>query len=59
MEGRVRWFSLQRIPYPTMWDDDRYWLPLLLNGVAFDARFIYDRGNSRVVDYEIRSRTTL
>jgi 8-oxo-dGTP diphosphatase len=58
-EGKVRWFDLEKIPYPEMWDDDKYWLPLLLNGVEFDARFYYDRKNERVVDYEIGSRPRL
>jgi 8-oxo-dGTP diphosphatase len=53
-EGRVRWFDVEKIPYEGMWDDDRYWLPLLLNGVKFSARFFYDRENRRVVDYELR-----
>ena len=55
-EGRVRWFDLGKIPYPLMWDDDRYWLPLLLNGVKFDARFFYDKKNETVTSYEIRSQ---
>jgi 8-oxo-dGTP diphosphatase len=58
-EGNVRWFGLDNIPYHKMWDDDRYWLPLLLNGVRFDARFYYDRKNERVIDYEIGSRPRL
>lgn len=53
-EGKVRWFDIDKIPYAGMWDDDRYWLPLLLNGVKFDARFSYDRENRKVVDYYIR-----
>ncbi len=54
-EGTVRWFDLEKIPYAKMWDDYRYWLPLLLNGTRFNARFFYDRQNSRVVSYEISS----
>jgi 8-oxo-dGTP diphosphatase len=54
-EGRVRWFGLDEIPYARMWDDDRYWLPLLLNGTKFNARFFYDKHNSRVISYEISS----
>ena len=54
-EGHVRWFDIKGIPYTRMWDDDRYWLPLLLNGVKFDARFSYDKENKHVVDYQIRS----
>ncbi len=54
-EGRVRWFDFNEIPYANMWDDDRYWLPLLLNGTKFNARFYYDKQNSRVTSYEISS----
>ena len=54
-EGMVRWFDLDSIPYAKMWDDDRYWLPLLLNGTRFNARFYYDKQNNRVVSYEISS----
>jgi 8-oxo-dGTP diphosphatase len=58
-EGKVRWFDLAKLPYARMWDDDRYWLPLLLNGATFDARFCYDKENKHVVDYEINSRSTI
>ena len=58
-EGKVRWFDIEKIPYAGMWDDDRYWLPLLLNGIRFEARFFYDDDNRRVVDYEIRSHPSL
>lgn len=58
-EGVVRWFDLDRIPYARMWDDDRYWLPLLLNGTRFNARFFYDRQNAHVVGYEILSGTSV
>ena len=54
-EGKVRWFDLDKIPYAKMWDDDRYWLPLLLNGTKFNARFFYDRQNTHVTSYEISS----
>ncbi len=55
-EGKLKWFDLEKIPYSLMWDDDRYWLPLLLNGVKFDASFYYDRRNRNVLHYEIRSQ---
>lgn len=55
-EGRVRWFDLEKVPYSLMWDDDRHWLPLLLNGVRFDASFYYDRQNKKVARFEIKSQ---
>ena len=54
-EGTARRFDLDRIPYAKMWDDDRYWLPLLLRGIEFNACFFYDRQSTRVISYEISS----
>lgn len=36
------WFPTERIPYEQMWADDRYWLPLLLQGRSFTGRFIFE-----------------
>lgn len=47
-EMRPRWFSLDAIPYDTMWPDDRHWLPLLLAGKHF-------RGAFRFIDDELRA----
>ena len=38
-ESRPKWFSLNSIPYNEMWEDDRYWLPLVINGLKFHAKF--------------------
>jgi len=29
---RPQWFAFSDIPYDQMWEDDRIWLPMLLNG---------------------------
>lgn len=55
-EGEVRWFDVAEIPFSEMWDDDQYWLHLMLTGSMFNAKFYYDRANRKVTDYEIRSR---
>lgn len=36
------WTSLDAIPYERMWEDDRYWLPLLLDNQTFIGRFIFE-----------------
>jgi 8-oxo-dGTP diphosphatase len=36
------WTALDAIPYHRMWEDDRHWLPLLLNRQSFLGRFVFD-----------------
>lgn len=37
------WFSYDSIPYKQMWVDDGHWLPLVLTGQFFTARFHLDK----------------
>src|SRR5690242_7726792 len=52
-EGRVRWFGLADLPLDEMWDDDKYWLGLMLSGSKFDASFYFDRNNVAVKSFQI------
>ncbi len=36
------WFGLDEIPYHEMWEDDRLWVPRLLDGTWFSGRFLFD-----------------
>ncbi len=36
------WTNLDAIPYHRMWEDDQYWLPLLLDEQSFLGRFVFD-----------------
>ena len=36
------WTPIDDIPYDSMWEDDRHWLPLLLDQRPFSGRFIFD-----------------
>ena len=36
------WVSADQIPYAEMWQDDAYWLPLLLEGRQFRGYFTFD-----------------
>lgn len=36
------WCPESDIPYGRMWSDDRIWLPLMLEGRAFEARFVFE-----------------
>lgn len=37
-----RWFATQDIPYDSMWEDDKFWLPHLLDGEQFTGRFVFN-----------------
>lgn len=42
-EMAPKWFSIDTIPYEQMWSDDKYWLPLLLQGKTFKGKFLFDK----------------
>lgn len=41
-EMKPNWFSLDSIPYNQMFPDDKYWLPLILEGKKINAYFDFD-----------------
>lgn len=41
-EATPMWVPVDAIPYDRMWADDRYWLPLLLEGRSFVARTVFE-----------------
>lgn len=50
-EATPFWVPLDEIPYEDMWDDDRLWLPLMLQGRRFRGRVLFD--GERMVGHEI------
>jgi 8-oxo-dGTP diphosphatase len=51
-EAAPLWCANDQIPYDKMWEDDRLWLPMVLNGGHFRGRWIFD--DDRMLDYELR-----
>jgi 8-oxo-dGTP diphosphatase len=45
------WTPIDRIPYDEMWEDDRLWLPLALDGTRFSARYIFE--GDRMIDHQL------
>lgn len=41
-EATPVWTSLDAIPYHRMWEDDRHWLPMLLENRPFLGRFVFE-----------------
>lgn len=51
-EDNVQWFEIDKIPMTEMWDDDNYWLELMLKGRRFNGDF-YFNDSMKVVKYRI------
>lgn len=43
-EMSPKWFKISDIPYDKMWDDDKFWLPKILDGKKLKADFIFKEG---------------
>lgn len=52
-EMRPQWFSIDAIPFDEMWPDDRYWIPIFLEGKRFRTKFLFGEGD-RVLEQAIR-----
>ena len=50
-EASPIWVPVDEIPYDEMWEDDRLWLPLVLDGVTFSGRYIFD--NDIMLDHQL------
>jgi hypothetical protein len=44
---------MDEIPFDAMWEDDKYWLPMLIRGERFQTRWIFD--GDRMLDYAIET----
>ena len=50
-EALPLWFDLNQVPYSEMWEDDQYWLPLVIAGRRFAGRWIFD--GDHMLDHEL------
>lgn len=57
-EMAPEWFEIKDIPYEKMWEDDRYWLPLFLQGKKFRGHFIFGSDN-KIKTYTLNEVTEL
>ncbi len=51
-EMAPKWFDIDDIPYQQMWPDDYYWLPEILAGKNFTAKFLIDN-NGDIIEHGI------
>ena len=50
-EATPIWFKFDEIPYDEMWEDDRFWIPMLLENQSFKGRFLFD--DDTMLDYHL------
>lgn len=52
-EMAPHWFKTSEIPYDEMWQDDRYWLPQVLEGKSVQGIFTFD-DKDNMLSHEVR-----
>ena len=52
-EMAPKWFNINEIPYGQMWEDDKLWLPKVLNGNIVEGDFLFDE-NQKMLEYDVR-----
>lgn len=40
-----KWFKINEIPYDKMWEDDKFWLPRVIEGHSVYGRFVFGADN--------------
>ena len=56
-EATPLWFPLDKVPYDEMWEDDKFWLPMLMNGDSFKGKFLFDE--DVMLDHELHTVSRL
>jgi len=52
-EMAPKWFSLSEIPYDKMWEEDKYWLPMILDGKKIEGEFSFQEGE-KLLKHDIK-----
>ena len=42
-EMAPKWFGVEEIPFDKMWDDDKHWLPHILDNKKLKAKFVFGK----------------
>ena len=51
-EMSPQWFKIDQLPLESMWQDDVYWLPKVIDGKKIKARFEFDKDNN-ITNYKL------
>lgn len=51
-EMKPGWFDVNDLPWEEMWDEDKIWYPMFLEGKEFKGNFLFD-GDEKVIRHEL------
>jgi len=51
-EMKPYWYKVEDIPYDRMWEDDKYWLPKVLNGEYVKGYCVFD-SNQKMIEHSL------
>ena len=58
-EGRLKWFSIDALPFDEMWEDDQYWCRLALEGTRLEGWFYFSGDFEKLIDHRIEFKSSL
>ncbi len=53
-EMAPKWFNINELPYESMWEDDQYWLPLVIAGDKVSGTFEFD-ADQKLLSHELKT----
>jgi len=57
-EMKPVWIDINNIPFEKMWEDDRHWLPLVLQNKCVKAEFTFKEDNESIQDMILKETKT-
>lgn len=52
-EAKGYWVSVDEIPYEKMWEDDKFWLPKILEGKSLMGKFWFSKDMTKLLDHTL------
>ncbi|CEG47049.1 -dihydro-8-oxoguanine triphosphatase-like [Plasmopara halstedii] len=56
-EMEPQWYDISKIPFKSMWVDDCYWLPHVLDGKSVQGQFYFAADESTLLDHRLEVTT--
>ncbi len=56
-EDQLKWFNVDALPFDEMWEDDKYWYRLALDGTRFDGWFYFSGDFEKLIDHRIEVKS--